>query len=107
MKDDTLTVFQLICSTNIAVWQCTAEFLIEERTHADIRYANNMCYHTDGICPSNLCACSESCNSFTWNVTIIKDMKNHSYSCATRMVKGGVYYLANVTVKWDGNDGEY
>ncbi|XP_052067836.1 uncharacterized protein LOC127707397 [Mytilus californianus] len=37
--------------------------------------------------------------------SLIKDTKNHSYSCGTRLVTEGVYFLAYVTVKWDGSDG--
>ncbi|XP_052103381.1 uncharacterized protein LOC127736830 [Mytilus californianus] len=74
-------------------------------THNDIRYVNNTCYHTNWICSPNICSCSESCKSFTWNVTVKEDMKNHSYSCVTRMVTGEAKYLGNITVKWNGNDG--
>lgn len=100
------TVLQLICSTNIAVQQCTVEFLFDKRTHDNIRYYDNNCYHTIRICSPTICACSDDCKLFTLNVTVTKDMMNHSYSCSSRMEKEGVKYLANVTVIHDGNGGK-
>lgn len=105
--NDHLTVYQFICSTNIPVWQCSVEFLIERKTDDDIRYNDNTCFHKNGVCSPNVCACSDSCKSFTWNVSVLEDMKNHSYSCGTRIVKGEVMFLANMTVQWDKNDGKY
>lgn len=99
------TVFQFICSTSNAAWQCNVEFHIEERTHDDFRYVENTCYHKGGICLPKICACSEGCESFTWNVTVTRDMMNHSFSCVSKMETRGVTFLATITVKRDTNGG--
>ncbi|CAC5378092.1 unnamed protein product [Mytilus coruscus] len=98
-------VLQLICSTNIAVQLCTVEFLIDKRTHDNIRHFDNNCYHRMWKCSPTVCTCSDDCMSFTLNVTVRQDMMNHSYSCASRFEKEGVTYLANITVIHDGNGG--
>lgn len=98
-------VLQLICSTNIAVQLCTAEFLIYSKTHDSIRYFDTNCYHTLGICSPTVCTCSGDCMLFKLNVTVTQEMLNHSYSCASRIEKDGVTYLANMSVIHDGNGG--
>lgn len=106
LRDKNSKVLQLICSTNIAVQLCTVELLIDERTHDNIRYYDNNCYHKMWICSPEVCKCSEDCMSFILNVTVTEDMMNHSYSCASRIEKDGVTYLANISVKHDGNGGK-
>ncbi|VDI66773.1 Hypothetical predicted protein, partial [Mytilus galloprovincialis] len=103
--NDNTTTIQFICSTNIAVWQCTAEFLVEDRTHDFIRYDDNICYHKRWICSPNICACSDDCKSFTLNITVAQEVVNHLYSCASRIETGGVTYIANISVKLNDNNG--
>lgn len=101
-----MTTIQLICSTNIGVSQCNAEFLIEERTHDFIRYDDNKCYHKGWICSPNICACSDNCKLFKLNITVAKEMINHAYSCKSVIETGGVTYLANISINWNEKDGE-
>ncbi|XP_071148695.1 uncharacterized protein [Mytilus edulis] len=105
LTENSITVYQFVCSTNIAVWQCTVEFLIDEKTHDDFRYVTKTCYHKNGICSPKICACSEGCESFTWNLTVTQIIVNHSYSCVSKMETGGITYLANITIKPDNNNG--
>lgn len=100
-------IFQLVCSTNIAIQLCTVEFLIDKKTHESIRYYNKNCYHTTALCSPTVCTCSDDCKSFTLNVTVTQNMMSHLYSCASRIGYGGVTYLANVSVIHDGNGSKF
>ncbi|CAC5384495.1 unnamed protein product [Mytilus coruscus] len=78
--------------------------MLDNRTHDNIRYANQECFHKDGKCTLECCECSSDCKVFIWNVTILKNTVNNSFGCQSRIEADGITYKAMVLIRHNSSD---
>lgn len=98
-----VVIFHFKCSSKIGFKGCTVEEIIDKKTHDNIRYADNECFHKDGKCDSECCECSSDCKVFMWNVTILKNIVDNSFGCQSRIVAEGITYKAMVLLRHNSN----
>ncbi|CAG2208539.1 unnamed protein product [Mytilus edulis] len=98
-----VVIFRFNCSSNIGFKGCTVEGILGNRTHDNIRYANDECFHKDGKCTLECCECSSDCTFFIWNVTILNKTVNNSFGCQSRIESNGITYKAMVFIRHNSN----
>lgn len=99
-------VYTLNCSSDLAFELCTVEFLADNKTDDYVSYIREdiKCIHLDGTCDQTKCDCSMDCKSFVWILPVHLDIANRTFSCRSRIKEEGISYIAQITVKSDGNN---
>lgn len=97
-------VYTFNCSSDFAFELCTVEFLADNRTNDYVTFSKkDECIHLGGNCNQTNCACSMDCKSFVWMFTVHSDIANMTIGCRSRMEENDIRYIAQITVKPDGN----
>ncbi|CAC5378091.1 unnamed protein product [Mytilus coruscus] len=98
-------VYTLNCSSDLAFELCTVEFLADNKTDDYVSYIReDKCIHLGGNCDQTKCDCSMDCKSFVWILPVHLDVANRTFGCRSRIEEEGISYIAEITVKSDGNN---
>lgn len=77
--------YTLICNTSAVFEGCTVEFLMNQKSAVEIRMINGTCYNTKREHETDICSCSDECNSFTWTFTSDKRLESHIFGCGGKV----------------------
>ena len=92
--------FELNCSSFVVPRKKTAEFLINDITHTNIRSHENVCYNSfrENICNINTCHCSEDGRTYVLYYKANKFIDQKNITCKMKVADDKISVSNTVTI---------